>query len=144
MAIEITADQIRAYVEVTDELADQLVEDAIAQAEIIAPGISVLDGQPARSAAAVIRGAIVRYLETGRDGATQTQDTVGPFSQSTSYQSHTTLFLPSEERKLAKLVAQGKHKAFMVDLTPETPQRPCGVCSPGVCLGESDGRGRCW
>ncbi|MEJ6547988.1 hypothetical protein PQI66_00330 [Corynebacterium sp. USCH3] len=141
MAIEITADQIRAYVEVTDQLADQLVEDAIDQAEIVAPGISDLTGQQARSAAAVIRGAIVRYLETGSDGTTQTQDTLGPYSQSTSYQTHTTLFLPSEERKLAKLVEQGKHKAFMVDMTPEPPRRPCGVCAPGVCL---SCHGRCW
>lgn len=122
MTIQITPDEIRNYgVDAEDETIEQIISDAIDQAAAIAPTVPTLTGQPAASAAAVIRGAVARYIETGQgDGASQIQQTAGPFSQSASYQSRTTIFLPSEERKLAALESRGKHAVFGIDLAPRT------------------------
>lgn len=139
MAITITPDELRDYgVEVTDAMANRLIEDAIDQAEIIAPGISSAERQIARSAAAVIRGAIVRWIEQGgNDGTTSTTEQVmaGPFSQMNvrAYQNRTTTFLPSEERKLALLGNQAKRRVFAVDLASGVRDRSCGLCPDG-CL----------
>lgn len=141
MAIIILPDEIREYgVEVEDAMADRLIVDAIDQAEIIAPGISASEGQIARSAAAVIRGAIVRWIENGaNDGATSVseQQTAGPFSTTNTkaFSSRTTTFLPSEERKLSLLMGRAKRLVHAVDLAPPIQSRTCGVCVD-ECLGD--------
>ena len=129
MAIVITPDEIRNYgVEAEDKEINQIIADAVDQAEMIAPGLSLLEGQEARSVAAVIRGAVARFLSVGGDGVTAEMNAAGPFTQQRSYQSRSTLFLPSEERKLIGAAQSGKRRAFAIDLAPDVPAHDCGIC----------------
>lgn len=148
MALDITADQIRAYgIDWEDDTAELMIGDAIALAEATAPGISELSGSAARAAEAIIRGALVRWAESGGNGGvTQEQgtDVMGPYTHtsSRSYSSRKSMFFPTEERALQKLVANLTGRAFSVDLAGGFRPGPCGVCEPGVCL-RHDG-GYCW
>ncbi|MDN6706381.1 Gp19/Gp15/Gp42 family protein [Corynebacterium glyciniphilum] len=141
MAIEITPDEIRKYgITADDEQIEQIISDAIDQAELFAPGVGLVDDATSRAVAAVIRGAVVRYIETGqnaeaREGKTSVSNSAGPWSEQSSYRERTAIFLPSEERKIAEAVKRGKRRAFAVDLTPPIEHRPCGLCAPGTCLG---------
>lgn len=122
--IQITTDSIRAYgidADIPDESIDQYITDAIDQAEAIAPGVTGLTGQPARGVAAVIRGAVARYAAQGEAGATSAMDVAGPFTQQSSFQARTTMFLPSEERKLAKAVETNQHRVMSISLTEPQP-----------------------
>ena len=124
--IQITTDSIRAYgidADIPDESIDQYITDAIDQAEAIAPGVTGLTGQPARSVAAVIRGAVARYAAQGEAGATGTMDVAGPFTQQASYQARTTMYLPSEERKLVAAVDSGSHRVTTIDLAPKRTEK---------------------
>lgn len=142
MAIVITPDEIREYgIEADEALIQRVIADAIDQAELIAPGVNNLDEATSKAVAAVIRGAVARYIEVvtnaaERGGAASSQDTAGPFSHQDSYRERTSIFLPSEERKIANAVRVGKRKAFMVDMAPPKNQGfRCGLCAPGECLG---------
>lgn len=130
MAIVITPEEIRRYgVDADDELIEQVINDAVDQAELFAPGVSAVDDATSRAVAAVIRGAVVRYIETGknsaeRGGLSSTMDVAGPFTNQAAFRERTAIFLPSEERKIAAAVARGKRRAFMVDMQPDLPGPP--------------------
>ncbi|MGP5147175.1 hypothetical protein [Corynebacterium variabile] len=147
MALDITAGQVREYgVEITDAAAELMIGDAIALAEAAAPGVTELTGQKLRAAEAIIRGAVVRWAESGGNGGvTQEQgtDVLGPFTHTTSqsYSTRKSMYFPSEERALQKLVAADEHRVFAVDLAPTLTHRPCGTCVPGTCLNRE---GVCW
>ena len=66
MAIEITPAELRAYgLDITDETAELFIRDAVAMAVTIAPGLKTADQDTQDAAAGVIRGAIVRWGESG-------------------------------------------------------------------------------
>lgn len=141
MSIVITPEEVRNYgVDADDEMIAQVISDAIDQAELIAPGVSALDDATSRAVAAVIRGAVARYLETASNaemlgGRSSMQDSAGPFSHQDTFRERTAIFLPSEERKIAMAVQRGKRRVFAMDLAPAPRGRRCGVCVD-ECLGE--------
>lgn len=128
--ITVTIEEIRHYriPDTDDDTIQRVLDDAISQLDVIAPGITTLDPTTLRGAAAVVRGAVVRYLETtynldNRTGVTSTSDTAGPWSTSSTYRDRTTIYLPSEERKLKQAAERGRRRAFAVELNARQHQQ---------------------
>ena len=106
-----------AFVENLDAAkAAAMVADATAMAALVAPCI-LDDGFPYVSAArAILRGAVVRWVEAG-SGALQST-TTGPFGATVdTRQQRRGMFFPSEIEQLQSLCAQSKRtgKAFDID-----------------------------
>lgn len=109
--------------------AAAMIEDAEAQAILVAPCLASLTTAPdgetpdaqtirrAKVAAAksIVRGAILRWNDAGTGAVTQTQ--VGPFGQQVTQQARRAMFYPSEIEQL-QAVCKGTEngKAFSVDL----------------------------
>lgn len=110
--------------------ATAMIEDAEAQATLIAPclpGLMVVpvDETPEATALrtaklaavkAILRGAILRWDEAGT-GAVQTQ-VAGPFSQTVQPQARRGMFWPSEIKQLQDICAGTASKAYSVDVLP--------------------------
>lgn len=104
-AVIITPADLAPFAEISEDKALAMIVDALAMAKLIAPCITDDDFAHADAAKAVIRGAILRWDESGAGGRTQVTDTVGPFAHSEAYQqpSRRALFWPSEIDQLRKL-----------------------------------------
>lgn len=128
MALNIPVDDVIVFNDDLDrELVQILLRDGLAMARIIAPCIDEPDFLYADAAAAIIRGAVLRWAESG-SGAVQTQSqAAGPFSESTTFdtrQTRRSLFYPSERTELEKLCRSNAKGAYAVDMIPGTG----GVC----------------
>jgi len=119
MAVALTPDDLRPFAPDLDSArADAMIADATATAYLLAPCLA-RDDVPdvvAAAARAIVRGAILRWLESGAGGLTTDQQTAGPFT-STRTTSRTSMFWKSEEQKLRSLCGGGK--AFALDTMPE-------------------------
>ncbi len=100
--------------DLTEAKANAMIADALALAEQAAPclGDAELDPKKAAAAKAVLRGAILRWNESGQGGRSQVSetDTVGPFQRQYAESFDTTkprrsLFWPSEIEQLQKICA---------------------------------------
>lgn len=100
--------------------ASEMIEDAMALAERIAPCIVTEDFAYAKAAKAILRGAILRWHEAGT-GAT-VQQSAGPFSQSIdTKQQRRGMFWPAEIEQLQDL-CKGVEVGgvFSIDTAPTT------------------------
>lgn len=95
------------FADIPEAKAEAMIADALAMAKLVAPCITDEDFAHPDAALAIIRGAILRWHESGAGGRTQVTDTVGPFAHSESYQppSRRALYWPSEIDQLKKLCA---------------------------------------
>lgn len=100
------------------EKAQAMIDDALALAARVAPCITSADFAYPEAARAIIRGAVLRWNESGT-GAMQSQ-TAGPFGvQVDTRQPRRGMFWPSEIQDLASLCANSASgKAFEVDTAP--------------------------
>lgn len=85
--------------------AEAMIVDAMAMAKLVAPciGDTDLDEGKAAAAKAIIRGAILRWHEAGQGGRSQHVQTIGPFSESQTFdtrQRRRSMFWPSEIEQL--------------------------------------------
>lgn len=68
------------------EVIDIYISDVWAQAVAEAPCLSgALSAEKAAAAKAILRQAVLRWWRAGEGGVTTTQETAGPFSQSTTF-----------------------------------------------------------
>jgi hypothetical protein len=121
MALEFDPADLEPFADIESAKAKAMVDDALAMARVHAPCIDDGDFAYPDAAKAIIRGAILRWNETGAGGLTQVTDTVGPFGRSESYQQpvRRALFWPSEMTQLQKLCKSSSGgRAYEVDLTP--------------------------
>lgn len=96
--------------------AAAMVADATAMAALVAPCISDADFPHVAAARAILRGAVVRWVEAG-SGALQST-TTGPFGATVdTRQARRGMFFPSEIEQLQSLCAQSRRtgKAFDLD-----------------------------
>ena len=108
--------------------AQAMIEDALAQAAWVAPCITSEDFAHAGAAKAIIRGAVLRWHESG-SGAVP-QQTQGPFSQTIDTRvQRRAMFWPSEIVDFRDLFASSAKKVFQVDTTP------VDVTAPGYWSG---------
>lgn len=101
-AVELSPDDLAPFATIDAAKAAAMIEDALAMAEVIAPCIVEEDFAYAGAAKAVIRGAILRWHDSGA-GAYQ-QQVAGPMSVTyDTRQPRRSLFWPTEIEALQKM-----------------------------------------
>lgn len=135
MAVQITVADLQIFnPELDPDMAEILIRDGMALARRVAPCLDDEAFPFADAAAAIIRGAILRWADSGSGALASDSKTAGPFSQTTTYdtrQQRRTLFYPSEITELQKLCMDANSGgAFAIDTAPR---------NAGRCLREYDG-----
>lgn len=119
MAVEITHADLVPFAPSLDEAkAQAMIDDAIALAARIAPCILDDDFPHEGAAKAILRGAILRWHESGSGLYVQQQ--AGPYQITTdNRQTRKSMFWPSEINELQALCGtQRAGAAFSIDTTP--------------------------
>ena len=113
----LTPADLAPFAVIDEAKASLMIEDASALAVLVAPCLSgVLTAEQEATARAVLRGAILRWNETGAGGVV-TQQSAGPMSQTVTSGVRKGMFWPSEIRQLQRVCATGSgRRAHMVDL----------------------------
>lgn len=128
-AVHLTADDVLVFNPQLDHSqAEILVKDGLALAARIAPCITQDDFQFPEAAVAIIRGAVLRWAESGPGAVSSTQRTAGPYSEQTTYDTSSTrrsLFFPSEIKELQALCQTNSRAAFGVDTASLGPRSRC-------------------
>ena len=107
--------------ELDPAIVEILIRDGLAMARRVAPCVDDDDFAYTDAAVAIIRGAVLRWAESGSGGVTSESNTAGPFSFNQSFDNRVTrrsLFFPSELRELEALCATNRGKAFAFDTVP--------------------------
>ena len=114
-----------------DPKTEAMIEDALAQAIIVAPCLEAddLDPKIAGAAKAILRGAIVRWSEAGSGAKVTHQMTASVFSESETVdttQKRKGAFWPSEIVDLQKLCKRSSAKPYTITMTglPTVTHRP--------------------
>lgn len=132
MALEINPSEVLAFNDTLDaDVVDILIRDGLAMARRVAPCIDEPEFAFVDAAVAIIRGAVLRWAESGSGGISSQQQTAGPFGQTTSFdtrQTRRSLFFPSEVKELEALCSQSKRRAFAIDTIPARTRRSCVDC----------------
>lgn len=101
-AVELTPDDLAPFADIPPAKAEAMIEDALAQALLVAPCITDDAFALAAAAKSILRGAVLRWHDAG-NGAVQ-QATAGPFGQTVdTRQARRGMFWPSEIEQLQKL-----------------------------------------
>ena len=114
-------DDLSPFAEIPAAKAAAMIEDAEAQAAVVAPCITdLLDADPKRGAVkAILRRAVLRWHDAG-SGALSSQQ-MGPFSQSVdTRQPQRGMFWPSEIEQLQGICSTSS-SAFTIDMTGGSP-----------------------
>lgn len=129
----ISIDDLSLFADIDEEKAEAMIADAVAQAVLVAPCLSVegdLDANQTAAVLAVLRAAILRWNEAGT-GALQ-QQTVGPFGQMMdTRQQRRSLFWPTEIGQLQAIcqaVIGDDSGIFSIDTAPS-----CSIVHAEVC-----------
>lgn len=121
MAVTLTIDDLTPWLPNLDEgLAEAMIADAVALAARAAPCIlgDTLSDPDVAAAKAVIRGAILRWHDSGNGAYVQQQ--AGQYQITTdNRQTRKSLFFPSEINELQAICGtQRAGSAFTIDTTP--------------------------
>lgn len=130
----ISIDDLDPFTTIDAAKAAAMIEDAVAQAVLVAPCLSVqtdLDDNQQAAVKSVLRAAILRWNEGGT-GAFQ-QQTAGPFTVMTdTRQTRRSLFWPSEIDQLqgiCRTVLGSDSGIFAVDTAPSCSIEHAEVCA---------------
>ncbi|AMS03251.1 head-tail adaptor [Gordonia phage Lucky10] len=116
-AVSLTPADLTPFATIPDDKAQAMIDDALETAYLIAPCIKEDDFAYQGAAKAVIRGAILRWNDTGAGGVT-TQSTAGPISETVTTLRRS-MYWPSEIEQLQSMCRDGKKAgAFTVDTAP--------------------------
>ena len=114
-----------------------LIKDGLAMARQVAPCIDEEDFPYTDAAVAIIRGAVIRWAESGPGGVASEARTAGPFSVSTSFdtrQTRRSLFFPSEIRELEALCKTHRGQGIgAIDTLPDIGAAHCVGEQLGMC-----------
>lgn len=133
MTVKIAVSDVLAFNPDLDEkVVGILIKDGLAMARRVAPCIDEEDFPFADAANAIIRGAVLRWAESGPGGVTSESKTAGPFAVQTSFdnrQTRRSLFFPSEIKELEGLCRSRKGGPGAVDTLPAARNRCAGDCT---------------
>ncbi|ADG96561.1 conserved hypothetical protein [Segniliparus rotundus DSM 44985] len=117
-AVTITPADLAPFAVIEEPKALAMIADALAMARLVAPCVDKDDFPFADAAKAVIRGAILRWEESGSGAISQ--QTAGPFGQTLDTRSpRRGMFLPSEIEQLQKMCRNASSSgAFSIDTAP--------------------------
>lgn len=127
-AVALSVADLAPFASIPDEKAQAMIDDALAMAARVAP--CILDDAFAypEAARAILRGAVLRWEETG-SGAYQSQQ-VGPFGVTyDNRQQRRGMFWPSEIEQLQGLCAGDASGAFSIDTAPPGAGGHADICS---------------
>ena len=122
------------FASISDDRAVGMIEDATFMAALVAPclapdkvsGLSEIQQGAAR---AILRGAIIRWNESGSGALTQ--QSAGPFAQSIdTRQNRKAMFWPTEIEQLQKICSGSKGGAFQIDTAPAVVSVALDWCEP--------------
>jgi hypothetical protein len=119
VAVTMTPEDLAPFANIDDDKALAMIADALALAARVAPCINSEDFAHVTAAKAIIRGAILRWNDTGTGALTQ--QGAGPFQVSIdTRQVRRGMFWPSEINQLQELCRDGdpRGQAFTIDTTP--------------------------
>lgn len=121
-AVTLTVDDLSPFADIEATKAEAMIADALAMATVVAPCITDEEFAYPDAAKAVLRGAILRWNESGSGALVQ--QGAGPFQVSyDNRQTRRGLFYPSEIEQLEDLCKEsGREQAFTVDTIPTTVQ----------------------
>lgn len=130
----ITSDDLEPFADIDPEKADAMIEDAVAQAILVAPCLATesdLDANQKAAVKSILRGVVLRWNDSG-SGAWQ-QQSIGPASLTidTRHQRRS-LFWPSEIEQLQAVctaVNGGATGAFSIDTAPSCSITHAEACS---------------
>jgi hypothetical protein len=103
-AVDLTPEDLEPFATIDEAKAEAMIEDALAMAALVAPCIAddEFDAAKAAAAKAILRGAILRWHDSGSGAVSQ--QVVGPFQQTLdTRQTRRSLFWPTEIEQLEKL-----------------------------------------
>lgn len=128
----ITPEDIAPFAEIPTDMLTAMIADVTAMAVLVAPCLgdeAALDDAQKAAAKAVLRGAILRWNDSG-NGAFQSQ-TAGPFTvQMDTRQQRRGAFWPSEVEQLQDICSDGTTGgAFAVDTAPTYSGMHAPTCS---------------
>lgn len=116
-AVRLTPDDLAPFATIDLSKALAMIEDALAMAAVVAPCITTAEFAYPDAAKAIIRGAVLRWDESGT-GAMQ-QVTSGPFSTTMdTRQTRRGMFWPSEIQQLQALCTTSGTYAVEIDTMP--------------------------
>lgn len=119
MASLLNPDDLEPFADIDPVKAQAMIDDAVAMALRVAPCLAADDFAYADAAKAILRGAILRWNDSG-SGALSQQG-AGPFQVTyDTRQERRSLFWPSEIDQLQDLCRDGdlRGAAFTIDTTP--------------------------
>lgn len=121
-AVTLAPADLVPFAEIEAAKAQAMIDDALAMAAVVAPCITDAAFTYDAAAKAIIRGAILRWNDSGTGALTQ--QGAGPFQVSyDNRQSRRSLFYPSEINQLQDLCKEsGTEHAFTVDTIDTTIQ----------------------
>ena len=121
-AVALTAADLEPFAEIDPIKADAMIADALAMAAVVAPCITDDTFAYDAAAKAIVRGAILRWNDSGTGAFSQ--QGAGPFQVSyDNRQPRRSLFYPSEISQLQDLCKEsGSEQAYTVDTVSTTIQ----------------------
>ncbi|MBM4496345.1 hypothetical protein MWT96_20280 [Prescottella equi] len=122
-AVTLTYTDLTAFASDIDPAkAEIMIEDALALAAEVAPCILDPGFTKAAAAKAIIRGAVLRWNDSGSGAVTQVS--AGSFQQTVDTRTaRRSMFWPSEITELQKLCGAARSgRAFSIDTTPAEPE----------------------
>jgi hypothetical protein len=119
----IVASDLSAFAIIPKAKADDMIEDALGQAEIFAPCIFEDGFAKQRAAKSILRGAILRWNEAGTGAIVSQQASIYGQAVDTR-QPRRAMFFPSEITALQKLCRSDDGGAYSIDLFPGRGPRP--------------------
>lgn len=130
----IELDDLEPFADIEVLKAEAMIADAVAQAILVAPCLADegdLDANQIAAVKSVLRGAILRWNDSGSGAFTQQQ--AGPFGVTMdTRQQRRSLFWPSEIEQLEKIcnaVSGGAGGAFAIDTAPGCTVTHADSCS---------------
>lgn len=117
--------------DLNEDLAQLMIDDAVATAAVVAPCIVTDEFAYPEAAKAILRGAILRWHESGTGAMQSKSMTAGPFAQTDTFDTRQVrrgMFWPSEIKDLRKLCNSAGRRAFSIDLAPDAGIAP----PPGI------------
>lgn len=113
-------DDLSPFATIDEIKAQAMIDDAEAMAVLAAPCITATDFAHADAVRAILRGAVLRWNESGT-GALQAQ-TAGPFGQTLdTRQERRGMFWPSEIVALQNLCADAQGGVYTISLAGPDP-----------------------
>ena len=118
-AVTITPTDLAPFAAIPDEKATAMIADALGLAAQVAPCILEVDFKHPDAAKAVLRGAILRWHDSGSGAAAS--KTWGPYSETLDTRTpRRAMFWPSEIEQLQSMCATSTG-AFTIDAVPCDP-----------------------